>query len=106
MYTDIYDKIKMDPEFQHLVKKRQRFSLILTSIILVVYFGFILTIAYAPSIFAIPIATGSVTTLGIPVGLGIILLSFILTGIYVRKANKDFDEILNRLKDDVGIKHD
>lgn len=106
MYADIYDKIKMDSEFQHLVKKRQKFSLILTSIILVVYFSFILTIAYAPSLFAIPIISGSVTTLGIPVGLGVILLSFILTGVYVRKANKDFDEILIRLKDDVGIKHD
>ena len=106
MYADIYDQIKADPEFAALVKKRRKFSLILTSIMLVVYFGFILTIAYAPSIFAATLYKGSVTTWGIPVGIGVIFIAFILTGIYVKKANKEFDTILNRLKDDVGVKHD
>ena len=106
MYADIYDQIKADPEFIALVKKRRKFSLILTAIILGVYFGFILTIAYAPSIFGTPLFEGSVTTLGIPVGVGVIFIAFILTGIYVKKANNDFDIILNRLKDDVGVKHD
>ncbi len=106
MYADIYDKIKADSEFQLLVKQRKRFSLLLTAIVLVVYFSFILTLAYAPEVFATPLYKGSVTTLGIPVGIGIIIIAFILTGIYVKKANKDFDAILNRLKDDVGVKHD
>ncbi len=106
MYRDIYDKIKEDAEFKTLVKKRRKFSLILTSTILAVYFSFILTIAYAPSFFATALCQGSVTTLGIPVGIGIILISFILTGVYVRRANREFDLILNRLKDDVGVKHD
>lgn len=106
MYTDIYDQVKSDAEFQTLVKRRKKFSLILTSIILSMYFGFILTIAYAPSVFATPLWHGSVTTLGIPVGIGIIFISFILTGVYVKKANHEFDTILNRLKDDVGVKHD
>ena len=106
MYKDIYDKIQEDEAFQVLVKQRKKFSLILTSIILIVYFSFILTIAYAPEFFALPIYETGVTTLGIPVGIGIILISFILTGIYVRKANTDFDKTLNQLKDDLGIKHD
>lgn len=106
MYADIYDQVKADEEFQTLVKRRKKFSLILTLIILIMYFGFILTIAYAPSVFATPLWKGSVTTLGIPVGIGIILISFLLTGVYVKKANHEFDTILNRLKDDVGIKHD
>ncbi len=106
MYADIYEQVKADPEFQTLVKRRKKFSLILTSIILIMYFGFILTIAYAPSVFAASLWQGSITTLGIPVGIGIILISFILTGVYVKKANDEFDTILNRLKDDVGVKHD
>ncbi|HIC44702.1 MAG TPA: DUF485 domain-containing protein [Sulfurimonas sp.] len=106
MYADIYDKIKLDPEFQALVKQRRKFSLILTSIILVIYFSFILTLAYAPEVFAKALFEGSVISVGIPVGIGIIILSFILTGIYVKKANTDFDTTLNRLKDDVGVKHD
>ena len=106
MYADIYDKIKADEEFQILVKRRKRFSLLLTAIVLTIYFGFILTIAYAPSIFAKLISDDGVTTLGIPVGIGVIVISFVLTGIYVKKANHEFDAILNRLKDDVGVAHD
>ncbi len=106
MYADIYDKIKADPEFQVLVKQRRRFALSLTTIILIVYFSFILTLAYAPSVFATPLFEGSVISLGIPVGIGIIIIAFALTGIYVKKANTDFDTTLNRLKDDVGVKHD
>ena len=106
MYTDIYNQIKADKEYQALVKKRRKFALTLTFIILVIYFSFILTLAYAPSFFAISLSEDSVTTLGIPLGVGIIVFSFILTGIYVRKANHEFDSILNRLKDDLGIQHD
>ncbi len=106
MYTDIYNQIKADKEYQTLVKRRKRFALSLTIIILFVYFSFILTLAYAPNVFAIPLSENGVTTLGIPVGVGIIVFSFILTGIYVRKANHEFDTILNRLKDDLGIQHD
>jgi len=106
MYADIYDKIKADDAFQALVKQRRRFSLILTGIILLVYFSFILTLAYAPCVFATPLYKGGVTSIGIPVGIGIIIIAFALTGIYVRKANTDFDATLNRLKDDVGVKHD
>jgi len=106
MYADIYDKIKADPEFQALVRQRRQFSLILTAITLLVYFSFILILAYAPEIFGRPLFEGSVTSLGIPVGIGIIIMAFTLTGIYVKKANTDFDATLNRLKDDVGVKHD
>lgn len=106
MYADIYDKIKADPKFQTLVRQRRRFALILTGITLVMYFSFVLTLAYAPSVFAMPLFEGSVTSVGIPVGIGIIVIAFALTGIYVTKANTDFDKTLNRLKDDVGVKHD
>jgi len=106
MYAEIYDKIKADPEFQNLVKQRRRWALTLTAITLIIYFTFILTLAYAPEVFAHPIYEGSVISIGIPVGIGIIISAFVLTGIYVAKANKDFDATLNRLKDDVGIKHD
>ena len=106
MYTDIYNKIKEDEAYQTLIKKRKAFALKLTSAILIIYFSFILTLAYMPSVFAITLSENGVTTLGIPIGVGIILISFILTGIYVRRANTEFDIILNRLKDDLGIKHD
>lgn len=106
MYSEIYKKIDADPVFHDLVRRRRRFSIILTAVMLAVYFAFILTIAYAPELFGKPLYDGALTTVGIPVGIGVILSAFVLTGIYVRKANKEFDAILNRLKEDVGVPHD
>jgi uncharacterized membrane protein (DUF485 family) len=60
---------------------------------LALYYGFILIVAFAPTVLGIPIS--GVITLGIPVGLFIIVAAFVLTGIYVRRANSEYDE-LNR----------
>ncbi len=106
MYSEIYKKIDADPVFHELVKRRRRFSIILTAVMLAVYFAFILTIAYAPELFGTPLFEGALSTVGIPVGIGVILIAFALTGIYVRKANSEFDAILNKLKEDVGVPHD
>ena len=105
MYSEIYKKIDADPVFHQLVKKRRAFALKLSAVMLGIYFAFILTIAYAPSVFGAALSEGSVTTVGIPVGVAVILSAFALTGIYVYKANREFDKILNKLKDDVGVPH-
>ncbi len=92
----LLDRVKQDPEFQELVAKRSRFAWILSLLVAVIYFGFVLLIAFNPSVLATPIGTG-VTTLGIPVGIGVILAAFVLTGIYVWRANSEFDEITKRI---------
>jgi len=89
----LYRRIFADPEFHELERKRARFSWLLASIVLITYFSFILIIAFAPAIFAIPIFEGRIITWGIPVGLFVILLSFFLTGVYVFRANKEFDHM-------------
>ena len=106
MYSKIYKEIDADPVFHKLVKKRRSFALKLSAVMLGIYFAFILTIAYAPSVFGIALFEGGVITIGIPVGVAVILSAFNLTGIYVRKANSEFDIILNKLKDDVGVPHE
>lgn len=88
--------IQSDPEFQHLVTTRTRFSLILTVVTLLIYFGFILLIAFAPHVLGHSLA-GGVTTVGIPLGVGVIVAAFVLTGIYVRRANTEFDALTERL---------
>lgn len=96
MSTPSYDTIKNDPQFQELVSKRSRFAWTLTVAMLVIYFGFIFVIAFAPGILAIKLGTG-VTTVGIPIGLGVIVSAFLLTGIYVRRANSEFDDITTNI---------
>ncbi|MDP3466267.1 MAG: DUF485 domain-containing protein [Sulfuricurvum sp.] len=98
MKQELVDRIKSDPDFLKLVSERSRFAWILTIIMLVIYFGFVLIIAFDPSFLGTPLSEGSVTTIGIPIGVGVILSAFILTGIYVRRANGEFDELTRRIK--------
>ena len=70
----------------------------LTIVMLTIYFGFVLTVAFDPSFLGTPLFEGSVTTIGIPVGIGVILSAFILTGIYVQRANGEFDELTAKIK--------
>ena len=84
--------IYQDPEFQQLIKKKTFFSWLLAILVMGLYFSFILVVAFSPELFAIKISQISVVSIGIPIGVLVILGSFILTGIYVYRANKEFDK--------------
>lgn len=86
-------------KFKELVKKRLRVSLSLTALILIVYFGFILTIAFYKEILAIKI--GEHITLGLPVGIGIIIFAWLLTGVYTRWANRHYDKAVRELRNEI-----
>ena len=86
-------RVTNDPRFRQLVARRSRFAWTLAVVMLAIYYGFILIIAFAPSLLGAPLAPGAVTTIGIPVGVLIIIAAFVLTGIYVRRANSEFDAL-------------
>jgi uncharacterized membrane protein (DUF485 family) len=86
-------RVTNDPRFRQLVARRSRFAWTLAVVMLAIYYGFILIIAFAPALLGIPLAPGAVTTIGIPVGVLIIVAAFVLTGIYVRRANAEFDAL-------------
>ena len=67
---------------------------------LIVYYGYIALIAFDKEFLAKPIGTG-VTTLGIPIGVGVILFAIIITGIYVRRANTEFDALTEEILKEV-----
>ncbi|MGI9229341.1 MAG: DUF485 domain-containing protein [Gammaproteobacteria bacterium] len=91
---DLYEKIHDDAEFHQLEKKRGRFSWLLAAIMFITYFSFILIVAFAPHIFARPVFPGQVMTWGIPAGVAVIMLVFLLTGIYVYRANSEYDRLM------------
>lgn len=93
MNDNIYQKIESNPRFHELVNKRQRFAWLLSAIMLGFYLGFILLIAFEPTWLGAPISEGSSITRGIPIGMGIIIAAFVLTGIYVKRANGEFDQL-------------
>ncbi|SFJ48203.1 Uncharacterized membrane protein, DUF485 family [Bradyrhizobium sp. Gha] len=90
------EKIERDPNYQELVRRRSSLGWLLSAVMLVVYFGFILLVAYAPKFLGIPLG-GGVTTIGIPIGLTVIVLAFVLTGIYVRQANSSYDVLIRKI---------
>ena len=94
-----YRRIYADPDFHALERKRSRFSWLLASIVMLIDCSFILVIAFAPELFAIPVSEGKIITWGIPVGLFVILFSFLLTGVYVYRANNEFDQITKDIVD-------
>lgn len=97
MDTAIYERVKQNPQFDQLVSRRTRLAWTLSAIIFGAYFCFIFTIAFFPQILGLHFCS-SVITLGIPVGVGIIILAFVLTGIYVMRANGEFDNLTAQIK--------
>jgi uncharacterized membrane protein (DUF485 family) len=89
---DIVRKVQANAKYQELVKKRSSFGWLLTALMMVVYYGYILVIAFDKELLAVRLGEG-VMTWGIPVGFGIIVFTVIITGIYVRRANSEFDDM-------------
>ena len=84
------ERLAEDPRYRRLVRRRFRLALVLTGLMLAAYFGFILLVAFAKPFLAQSL-WGGATSVGIPVGLGVIGFAILLTGIYVRRANREFD---------------
>lgn len=84
-----------DPEFLNLARRKNSLSLLLTAIIFVVYFGYIGLLAFEPEALSAKVGSAS---LGIPVGIGVIIFAWILTGIYVRWANGAYDTMVERVR--------
>ena len=84
-------------KFKSLVRNRWAFSLLMASIMLLVYFGFLLGIAFSKESFGIKLANG--LTVGVLFGLGLIIMAWVMTGIYVLWANSYYDDAVAELKE-------
>ena len=89
-----------DRDFKSLCSQKNTISIILTIMQLVVYFGFIALIAYNREFLATKIS-GAITA-GIPIAVGVIVLSWIFTGIYIRWANRKYDVMVKKVRDKIG----
>jgi uncharacterized membrane protein (DUF485 family) len=91
MDDNMLARIEGDPNYQALVKERSSFGWTLAIITLVVYYGYIAIVAFAPALIATKVS-GAVTV-GIILGAALILLSIVLTGLYVLRANSRYDDL-------------
>lgn len=89
---DIVDRVARNPKFLEFVAKRNTYSIIMTILGALAYYGFILLVAFDKEWIATKMSPGMTTSLGVPLGVGVIVFTIILTWIYVRRANSEFDE--------------
>lgn len=100
MEDKLTQRIISNPKYQELKAKRSSFGWILTAAMMIVYYGFIMLVAFNKEFLSQRLGSG-VMTVGIPVGFGVIVFTIIITAIYVRRANTEFDELSNAIVKEV-----
>ena len=90
---DVLDRVTKNPKFLEFVAMRSTYSIIMALVSASAYYGFILLVAYNKEFLATKMGAGMTTSIGVPIGVAVIVFTIILTWIYVRRANTEFDAI-------------
>jgi len=93
MSTEMYQRMKANPKFQDLVARRSRFAWTLAFIVLTMFYGFVLVVAFNPTSLGQPLAEGSRWTVGVTAELLMFIFFWVLTAVYVKRANTEFDAL-------------
>ncbi|WP_420886847.1 DUF485 domain-containing protein [Candidatus Magnetaquicoccus inordinatus] len=101
MDSELVKRITANPKYQELVIRRSCFAWILSVVMLIIYYSFIVIVAFWPKSLGTKISPDSVISVGIPFGVFIILSAFLLTGIYVRRANSKYDALISDIKEEL-----
>lgn len=99
MTDPVVARIRANPKYQQLKSQRNSFGWLLTVLMMVVYYGYIALIAFNKEFLAKPLGEG-VTTIGVPIGMGVIIFTIVITGIYVRRANSEYDRLTKEILED------
>lgn len=97
MEEDLVRRVASHPAYLQLKSKRSSFGAWLTLAMLVVYYGFILLVAFNKQFLAQRLGDG-VTTVGMPIGLGVIVFTVVITVFYIRRANREYDALADQVK--------
>ena len=88
---NVLDRVTANPKFHEFIAMRSRYSIIMAIVSAAAYYGFILLVAYNKEFLATKMGAGMTTSIGVPIGVAVIVFTIILTWIYVRRANTEFD---------------
>jgi cation/acetate symporter len=97
MSSEMYERMRSNPKFQHLVRTRGRFAWSLAITVLAVFYGFVMLVAFQPALLGQPVREGSALTVGVAFGLFIFVSFWVLTALYVRRANGQFDALTDEI---------
>lgn len=101
MQDTVVDKVLKHPKYAELVQRRTKVSMSFFVVALVIYSGFILTLAYMPDVFAQPIGEGWTMSVGVLTGVLVVFSAVIMIALYTYFSNKIFDPLLEAIMRDV-----
>lgn len=101
MSDPMVEKIQNHPKYLELRKKRNSFGWMLTLLMMIVYYGYVALIAFNKPFLSQRIGDG-VTSLGVPIGMGVIVFTIFITAIYVRRANSEYDDLTAAILKDIS----
>ena len=93
MSSAMYERMRANPKFQDLVARRGRFAWTLAFVVLSMFYGFVMVVAFNPTSLGQPISEGSKWTVGVTVELFLFIFFWVLTALYVERANTEFDAL-------------
>ncbi|EXI69784.1 MAG: Inner membrane protein YjcH [Candidatus Accumulibacter adjunctus] len=97
MSSVIYERMRVNPKFHELVQKRGRFAWTLATIVLVLFYGFFMLVAFNPGLLGQKVAEGSMWPIGYTIELILFVFFWLTTVVYVRRANGEFDDLTQEL---------
>lgn len=100
--STIQTRIRQNPKFAEMVSKRTRLAILLSLIVLVPYYTFMMITAFNPALLAQPISDGSIITIGWPVGAILVIGAWLTTAVYIRRANGEFDQLNKEILDEAS----
>ncbi|HJV93667.1 MAG TPA: DUF485 domain-containing protein [Azonexus sp.] len=97
MSSAMYERMRANPKFQDLVSRRGRFAWILAFIVLTMFYGFVMVVAFNPASLGQPVSEGSMLTVGVTVEFFMFVFFWVLTAVYVKRANTEFDALTQEI---------
>ena len=97
MSSAMYERMRANPKFQELVARRSRFAWTLAAIVLSMFYGFVMVVAFNPVSLGQPLSEGSMLTVGVAVEFFMFVFFWVLTAIYVKRANGEFDALTQEI---------
>ncbi len=97
MSSAVYARIRANPKFRELVTTRSRFATTLSVVVLTAFYSLVMCIAFKPEFLGRAIAEGSKVTFGVAFGFSIFVSFWVLTAVYVRRANGEFDALTSEI---------
>ncbi len=99
--SELAARVQASAKYQELTRKRTRFGWTLTVAMLIAYFGYVSLIAFDKALLAKPVGDGIISW-GVPIGFGLIVFTVTITGLYVWRANAEFDALTKAIVDEAA----